>query len=295
MSEEEPTQIRRVARRGTDGAAGAADAPCVVVLTGRRVGSVHHLYPTGTVIGRGTDSEIMLDDDGVSRTHCMIFADERGWRIRDLGSTNGTFVGERTIEADPAPLHEGDRIRLGPDVILRFGTQDAIERQFLDHLYRSATRDALTGLANRRLLHDQLDSEVAWHRRHGQPMSVLFLDLDRFKAVNDRHGHVAGDAVLVGVAQVLMAEVRTEDLVARYGGEEFVVVLRQTPAEIARAIAERVRAAIARHPFAVGPVTVSIGVATATGDAIGAAESMVAAADTQLYRAKERGRNQVAS
>src|SRR5690606_5981797 len=104
------------------------------------------------------------------------------------------------------------------------------EQQFLAELYRSATRDGLTGVHNKRWFLDQLEQEVAWHRRHGEPLTLIMLDVDHFKRINDTYGHAAGDAVLVELAQLVGGAMRQEDTLARYGGEEFAVILRRTPA-----------------------------------------------------------------
>jgi diguanylate cyclase (GGDEF)-like protein len=294
MAEDEPTNVQFTGRPDSGEA-----KPCVVVLTGKKVGVVVKLRPQGTVVGRAVDTDLVLDDDGVSRVHCMLLLEDGRWMVRDLGSTNGTFVGERTVGNTPLALREGDRIRLGTDVILRFGTQDAIERQFLDHLYRSATRDALTGVSNRRLFSDRLESELAWHRRHEAPLSLLFVDIDHFKRINDTYGHARGDDVLRAVADLLEDVSREEDTVARWGGEEFVVLLRQTPSENARRVAERLRRFVSRFDFGLEGsrgdqrVTVSVGVATRSGDELTTASDLVSEADAMLYLAKGRGRNRV--
>jgi two-component system, cell cycle response regulator len=157
-----------------------------------------------------------------------------------------------------------------------------------------AYHDELTGVANRRFAHRQLHALLSRARRHGQELSVVLLDADRFKALNDRHGHGAGDDVLRGLAQRLRARVREEDVVARFGGEELLVILPDTGAEGAATAAEDLRAAVAAEPFPAGrfalPLTVSVGWATWRGESL---EQLIACADRGLYAAKEAGRNQV--
>jgi two-component system, cell cycle response regulator len=152
--------------------------------------------------------------------------------------------------------------------------------------------DELTGVANRRFAIRQLHALLSRARRHGQELSVVLLDADRFKSVNDRHGHGAGDDVLRGLAQRLRARVREEDVVARFGGEEFLVILPDTGAEGAATAAEDLRAAVAGEPFDAGPIalplTVSAGWATWRGEDL---ERLIAAADRGLYAAKEAGRD----
>jgi two-component system cell cycle response regulator len=163
---------------------------------------------------------------------------------------------------------------------------------------RLATVDALTGLLNRRAFLDLIERERARSDRHAYPLSVLLLDVDHFKRVNDTRGHAAGDAVLQGVARVLEKVARRSDVVARWGGEEFVVALPQTSEAGARIAAERARRALAEaiHPVPGGEplrVTASIGVASA--DAPWKVDLLVASADEAMYAAKARGRNRVES
>lgn len=154
--------------------------------------------------------------------------------------------------------------------------------------------DALTGLHNRRALYRILQQELERSLRHGHPLAVVMFDLDRFKQVNDRHGHVAGDAVLRHVAGVAARAVRTTDALARYGGEEFVVLAPETDAKHALQLAERVREAVAGSPTPFEQqqiaITASFGVATLhPGDA--EPDTLIARADAALYRAKAAGRN----
>ncbi|MBX3130534.1 MAG: GGDEF domain-containing protein [Polyangiaceae bacterium] len=160
-------------------------------------------------------------------------------------------------------------------------------------LYESSVRDALTGAHNRRYFVEQLERDLAFCARHGTPVSLVALDADHFKQVNDTRGHAAGDAVLVGLVELLQANVRTEDVVARVGGEEFVVLLRGTPLAGAGVAAERIRRAIEAHQFEHDGqrfrVTVSIGCAVAIGPS--STDELQHRADQALYRAKRSGRN----
>src|SRR4051794_7378634 len=152
--------------------------------------------------------------------------------------------------------------------------------------------DELTGVATRRFAIRQLHALLSRARRHDQELSVILLDADRFKSLNDRHGHGAGDEVLRGLADRLRSRVREEDVVARFGGEEFLVILPDTGAEGAATAAEDLREAVAARAFPVGrfalPITVSAGWATWNGESL---ERLVARADRGLYAAKEAGRD----
>jgi two-component system cell cycle response regulator len=160
----------------------------------------------------------------------------------------------------------------------------------------AAMLDPLTGVYNRRYLDSHLAALLAKASAQGKPASVMLLDIDHFKQVNDTHGHEAGDAVLRGFAARVRSTIRSADLLARYGGEEFVVVMPDTPIDLARRVAERVREAVAATPFAgqgeaTFAVTVSVGVAER--DAGGDAELLMRRADRALYRSKSDGRNRV--
>ncbi|MFG6440019.1 sensor domain-containing diguanylate cyclase [Roseateles sp. LKC17W] len=157
---------------------------------------------------------------------------------------------------------------------------------------QQAATDGLTGLPNRRSLDQLLDTQLALAQREGRPFSVLMLDLDHFKAVNDTHGHAVGDAVLRGFAQRIQTQLRRSDVCARYGGEEFCVVLPGTAAALALDAGERLRRAVAAAPLSADiRVTVSVGVATwQAGDD---AAALLARADDALYTAKRTGRDRV--
>jgi diguanylate cyclase (GGDEF)-like protein len=157
-----------------------------------------------------------------------------------------------------------------------------------------ASTDALTGLPNRRYF-DEFVGLLAQRRRAGDAVGILMVDVDRFKVLNDKHGHATGDAVLKAVAGAIVSAVREDDVPARFGGEEFVVLLRNPDPGVAVEIGERIRAAVRGldlRRLAVPPVSVSVGVAVATGpdDPI---ESLIDIADEALYRAKRGGRDRV--
>jgi diguanylate cyclase (GGDEF)-like protein len=153
--------------------------------------------------------------------------------------------------------------------------------------------DALTDLGNRRHLDRILPVEIARRRRYERSLTVMMLDLDRFKAINDLHGHDGGDAVLRAVADLLRSALRGSDVGVRYGGEEFAVVLPETPSERAAHVAERIRRATEALDVGGIRVTVSIGVASVEGRWEGDAAALMRAADQALYTAKREGRNRV--
>jgi two-component system cell cycle response regulator len=161
-----------------------------------------------------------------------------------------------------------------------------------------ATTDPLTRVLNRRALLDRLNTEVDRARRYNSSLTLLLLDLDHFKQINDTAGHLAGDSVLRQIGELLEEAIRKVDIVARYGGEEFVVILPETVVEGGVAFAERLRERIALQSFDVGAgrtvnLTVSIGIASFPSPLVASTEDLFARADEALYRAKSAGRNQV--
>jgi len=166
------------------------------------------------------------------------------------------------------------------------------EKESQGELEKLSLTDSLTGLYNRRHLMGTLASEVQRSRRLRRAFSVLLADVDRFKQYNDTHGHLAGDAALVKIAEVFRKTTRQVDCVARYGGEEFVVMLLEANLATATLVAERIRARVAEQDVGEGHLTLSIGVAEYP-DGGDTPEELIATADGAMYKAKSSGRNQV--
>jgi diguanylate cyclase (GGDEF)-like protein len=204
--------------------------------------------------------------------------------------------GARSFEVRTWPLFSNSLGggRLGRAVIFADVTAQV---QLREELRRHAETDPLTGIANRRRFHKALEAECVRFTRGHAPLTVLMIDLDNFKEVNDRYGHPAGDAVLCEITQRLLLSLRKTDLLARYGGEEFAVLLPETGAEAAHVIAERIRLAVCRAPVEVEgtaiPITVSVGVGGHATDNEVDPLILLKKADLALYRAKAAGRNRV--
>ncbi|HEX2439028.1 MAG TPA: diguanylate cyclase [Methylomirabilota bacterium] len=163
-------------------------------------------------------------------------------------------------------------------------------------LKETSFKDEVTGLYNRRFFSLRLEEELSRYRRFNHPVSVVLLDLDGFKAVNDEFGHTVGDDTLRDVSQILMKHSRGINVVSRYGGDEFAVLLVETSKAGARLYADRIREVVAKYPFSHGKVvTASFGVASLPDDEAGTAEDLFRAADEALYTAKRAGKNQVAA
>lgn len=272
----------------------ASGRPCLIQYNGELLGRRLQLDAPDIVIGRVSAAGIYIPDDSVSREHARLVTGGATVEVEDLGSSNGTFINDQRLSSRTA-LRDGDVLRVGA-ILLKFFAQDNIESAFHDHIYRMATVDAGTGLFNRKYLLETLASEVRLSRGYRRPLSVIYYDLDFFKKVNDTHGHACGDFVLRESAQVAKTCLRAEDVLARYGGEEFVVLLPNTNAQTAAALAERIRAAMAAHPFVFEgktlAQTVSLGVSELqAGFASG--DELLADADRKLYQSKQAGRNRV--
>lgn len=201
----------------------------------------------------------------------------------------------RTIERHTTVIHGADGRYLGRVWFFR----DVTPRKRAERALRElATQDPLTGVSNRRRFFDAARHEFERARRHERPLSMLMLDVDEFKRINDRHGHPAGDAVLKALCAALQASLRKIDHVGRLGGEEFGVLLPEAALADAARIAERCRRAVemsvARDGGKELKFMASFGVAT-LGDGDGSAEDCLRRADAALYRAKQRGRNRVES
>ncbi len=275
----------------------------LIILVGDDVGRVITVgdeVGDKVVIGRHPDCEAVMRDEGLSRRHAEVTQVGSGKiRIRDLGSTNGVYYkGNRVKEAIVA---DGEKIFLGQRMILRYAYQDTIDESYVNEMYETATRDALTNAFNRKHFFQRLKTDISFARRHHIPLTLLMLDIDFFKKVNDTHGHQTGDQVLVYVTRCIFDAIRNEDLLARYGGEEFAILAPGTDFEGARVLGERIRAIVATvevpvvggNPGEALSVTVSLGGATIAPSGVSSSDAIVAAADECLYKAKESGRNKV--
>lgn len=271
--------------------------PTLRVVAGRDMLKFITLPPgTDVVIGRDEHCDMRLGDLTVSKRHARVTADENGTiTLFDLGSTNGTTV--NTVPVMQQVLRAGDHVELG-GVSLRL---DNLSNQELGHLRRvirrmeSANRDPLTGLLTRSYLDDEL-SQLAYRcERADLPFACAFVDIDKFKPINDRYGHQVGDEVLRIIARLLMLGVRDSDPCVRYGGDEVLLFLPGNNESVAAEIAERIRRCIAGHDWertAAGlRVTASFGVAERhRGEPL---KQWLHRADQALYDAKRSGQNRV--
>ena len=268
----------------------------MVVIYGDELGKKYDLREGEFSIGRSSKSDVVVDQDSVSRHHAQIVSENGRTVIEDLGSTNGTFVNDEGLTGKQK-LNNGDLVKIGRTVF-KFIASNNIEAAYHDEVYRLTTMDGLTQVFNRRYFEDTLERELSRCRRYGRAMSLVMIDIDYFKKINDTHGHLAGDVVLKAVASAIKSRIRREDIVARYGGEEFGLLLPEVDNKGAIALAEKIRKLLEKHTFtfdsAVIPVTISAGVASISKK-IDDTAALIHAADQKLYEAKESGRNRVCS
>jgi len=275
----------------------APRSACVVVIHGEGLGRRTDIRDNALLVGRSHEADLSIQHKSVSRQHCRIWRDAAGqYRIRDLGATNATRLNEARLPAEAdAPLNDGDRITVG-ETILKFIAQDSVEARYHEEIYQLAVHDPLTELHNRRHFCEMADKEIGRALRHGRPLALCIIDVDLFKPVNDRYGHISGDEVLRQIGALVRGHARNDDLAARIGGEEFALLLPECELEPALRLAERLREAVAAASFAPGGepqrITISIGIATLSPER-DSRPALMAAADAALYRAKSEGRNRV--
>jgi diguanylate cyclase (GGDEF)-like protein len=293
---EEKTSVHTIANLLGKPKAQAAYLTVISAKTPASVGRMVKLDKPETVMGRSTETQLQIEDDGVSRKHAKVTMRGPGdFQLMDLGSTNGTYL--NGVKVSIASLTDGDKIQVGSNTVLNFEIKDELEEQYQKNIYESATRDGLTRVFNKKYLMDTLRKEFSYCLRHRVPLSLVMLDVDHFKVINDTYGHPAGDQVLLKLAAKVAETIRQEDVFARYGGEEFVLLLRESAADRAIRCAERCRKAVDMTEFMFNGtpirVTISLGVATLFDSDFTQPEDLLAAADRYLYRAKSGGRNRV--
>jgi diguanylate cyclase (GGDEF)-like protein len=284
-------------------------APDRPVSVSNRNACLVHIYPTGVgmgsrytltdeplVIGRGNDCEIRINDHSVSRRHARLQPGVDGYYAVDLQSTNGTYVND--VPASMCKLKDGDYLRVG-NCIYRFLIGGNVEAEYHEEIYRLTIIDALTDIHNKRYFMEFLDRELARSSRYDRPLSLVMMDIDRFRAINEELGHLGGDFTLRELSARIKGSIRKEELFARYGGEEFAVVLPETPRPGAANLGERLVSVINSQPFQYENrsygVTISVGVTTTQGEKDITPSELIRRADEKLYQAKHEGRNRVVS
>ena len=290
----ELTAVVKMPRRRPGGIKGM---PTLRVVAGPELLRYLPFFPGDAVlVGREEPCDMILGDASVSRRHAHVQCDEVGRIfVEDLGSTNGTRINGLPITRQE--LNPGEQLELGT-VALRLDHMSSDELAHLERIQaqlRAAGRDPLTGLKTRAWLDDELPAVAERYQASRMPFSIVFIDLDHFKGVNDTFGHAVGDEVLRTAGRLMMLNVRDSDVCVRYGGEELMVFLPGSHRDRAAEIAERIRGSLEDHDWSrTAPeltVTASFGVAEHEQH-----ESVAAwmdRADKALYAAKSGGRNRV--
>jgi len=280
----------KVKRKGDD---------CLVVIYApieSNLGKRYVLQKDVTSIGRDRDNDIVLDSDSVSRRHAKLEHRDGHFFVVDLDSTNGTFVNDEQDPINVCQLRRGDQLKVG-DTIFKYLSGSDVEAQYHETIFNMTITDGLTDVSNKKQLDTVLRKEIPRAARHERELSILMIDIDHFKDVNDTYGHLAGDSVLRDLANILQKRLRPDDELGRYGGEEFCAILPETALEGAVKIGEELRRLVEEHAFMVEgeqiKVTISIGVSELqkTMDM----KAFYKSADEMLYQAKRSGRNKVCS
>lgn len=269
--------------------------PYILFQKGPLMGKMLLLQEGRVTLGRSEEADITINDAGISRKHLKLEFKNSKTFAEDLGSTNGTFInGERITKQE---LRHEDKIQISSSTLIKYIYADKLDESTQQELYNMGHLDALTNAYNRRHFLDRLAGEFSFAERRATPLSLAFIDIDRFKEVNDTYGHPAGDFVLMRLAKLSRSVIREEDLFARFGGEEFILLLKGTDAPGAKILAERLRRLVAEHDFMFDkkkiPITISIGLATYDKKNFKNEQALIKAADKCLYESKHQGRNLV--
>lgn len=263
----------------------------LVVIYGPDMGKRVPIGSDPIEIGRADDCGLTIEQESVSRRHSLVTFVDGAHFIEDLGSTNGTIVNEITVKK--VPLRSGDRLKIGRTIIKYMAGND-IEARYHEEIYLLMMTDALTQAYNHRYFEEAAEREVARSLRYGRPLSLVLFDIDHFKDVNDRFGHLAGDSALRLLALTIKPCIREHDIFARTGGEEFGLILPEVTLANARVVAEKLRLVVGQGRFLVngGEITMTMSAGCAEiSEKIRSHEALYQAADKALYMAKNEGRN----
>lgn len=227
---------------------------CLVVTHAPLRTEVGRRYPLDkeiTTVGRGSDNDIALPSQSVSRHHMRIERRGDSLHVVDEGSTNGTFLNYSTRPVRDEPLNPGDELRLGDRILkcLRGADADAQYQRLMNQLEMT---DALTGVNNRTQFDAALRMEISRAERHDRPLSLIMIDVDHLAQLNDKYGHLTGDEIIRGLAALLRTRLRDQDVVGRCGGGEFCIFMPETALSGATRIADELRAMVERHTFTAG-------------------------------------------
>lgn len=268
------------------------------IIRGEDIGREFDIGPGINIIGRQEGCQIQIANKSVSRRHAQIVCnpsdpEDRRYVLYDLESTNGTRVNNEPTKR--CPLRHGDRIHLGR-IVCKFMEVDSLERAFMNDLKKLIEYDKQTDLLQLKPFYSRLEKELAVAENHRLPLSVLMMDLDGLKQINDAHGHLTGTEFIQKVAALIREQVSPSGAAALYGGDEFAAYLPEVPKDTAQVKAEQLRKLVGEISFAdkgiSERITISIGIAEFPSDAP-EMMALVGNADKALYVAKSEGKNRV--
>ncbi len=265
----------------------------LTVTQGESQGRRLKLGDVPVTMGRSADCDFRLLNRAISRLHCRVWRDNSGFWVRDLNSTNKTYLNDRPVVE--ARLKDGDFITVG-GIVVQFTQEKDVDHAAQSEFFDLVTHDQLTGLSQRRVFEQSLEQEIARSTRRNREFVLAVVDVDELSRINREWGKAAGDDVLKQVAKALKAGLREEDLVCRFGGEEFAALLPETGVEEAEKLLNSIRSAIANVEFFIQgqsrSASVSIG-AMLWNPEFKTAASTIARAEEKLKAAKDGGRNRI--
>jgi two-component system cell cycle response regulator len=293
MDEHETAKLNRPAFDATDF---REKKPILAFLKGAQVGRSVLLAEDTITLGRSAEASIMLYDNHVSRIHCRVEYDRKFnvYLVSDLNSSNGTLLNDKTVER--AILNEGDKIIIG-ETVLRFSLVDRIEIAYHGELDRLINIDEVTGLVVKRRFEEELSRHVAVARRDETALSMLMMDMDGLKQINDTHGHAFGAHAVSETGRLIKKILAGRGIASRFGGDEFMVMLPGAAIAPAVEVAQNVCHEVETYRYEKDGVafrlTITAGAAELRGDET--PEELTKRADEALYRAKRAGRNRVST
>lgn len=268
--------------------------PRLTYMTGDHIGRRIMLADDRITLGRSHDATIFLGDAHVSRIHLSIEFDPdlRAYRIKDLGSSNGTRLNGKRISE--AILKESDKIIIG-QTMLRFGWADELDLEYQAEIDQLMNIDELTGLLVKRRFDEEMNRSIAVAKKQGDDLAMIMIDIDGLKQINDKYGHAFGAYTIAQTGKLIKATIGKKGLACRFGGDEFMAFLPNLHAEGARRLAEEIRKRVEIYPYKKDSVflspTVSLGVSVLKAD--DNMSSIFKRADKALYSSKNAGRNMV--
>jgi diguanylate cyclase (GGDEF)-like protein len=282
-------RVRQTARKSA--------VPGLLVLSGRQIGQVFYFDDDGKTIGRDEEAGIPLRDASVSRRHAQVYrqkaedSDAVHFVLVDLHSTNGTLVnGERISRTF---LQDGDKIQVG-EITLKFSLHDEAEHQYQKEIHRRINFDDMTGLLTINCFYERFEMQLKQSQVRRSAITVVMMDLDGLKAINDAYGHLAGSLTIKTIGTLLRQKLSDFAEVGRYGGDEFVAFVPDLRTEEVVGRLENLRRAIETHPLTFkgqrAQVSISMGVSNYPWDAH-TMEDLIATADQALMQAKKQGKN----